>query len=223
MPQTLMKVGFTAIFVGYLMVWLPQPVVGLSFIGVEVGEWVKFLPQVRSGEIVPGRILFYLPPVTLALMMILWTVDWSGRRWQTWALRGLAILVALIAFPALEAIRYEPAGEWLLRVLLAAVVLVSAILFSLTGRLPKEYVIRGSWLAIMLLGLLGLMLPTWAYLAVRPVVSELFRGEVGIGLGVWLNAAGHLAVLLAGAFVLYNLLENTRHRVHGSADIGNAD
>jgi hypothetical protein len=220
--QLLIKVGFTAIFIGYLLVWLPQPVAGLSFIGVEIGEWVKFLPQVRSGEIVPGRDLFYLPPITLGLMMILWTAGWPNRRWQTWVMRALAVLVALLAFPALEAIRFEPAGEWLLRLLLAAFVFVVAMLFPLTGWLPRDAVIRGSWLVIMLLGLLGLLLPTWVFLAMRPAISELFRGEVGIGAGVWMNAAGHLAVLFASALALYGQLRAKRPRVHPPAEIGNS-
>jgi len=47
--QILIKAGFTAILLGYLLVWLPHEAAGLSFIGIELGEWVKFLPQVRSG------------------------------------------------------------------------------------------------------------------------------------------------------------------------------
>lgn len=213
-PQLLTKIGFTAIFIGYLLVWLPQPLAGLSFIGVEIGEWVKFLPKVQSGEIVPGRNLFYLPPITLALMMILWTAGWSNRRWRTWALRGLAVLVSLLAFPALEAIRHEPVSEWLLRLLLVTLVFLVALLFPLGERFSATTVSRISWLAIVLLAVLGLILPTWAYLAVRPAVSELFRSEVGIGLGVWLNAAGHLAVLGAGILVLIGQQEDSGRRVH---------
>jgi hypothetical protein len=220
--QLLIKVGFTAIFIGYLLVWLPQPVVGLSFIGAEIGEWVKFLPQVRSGEIVPGRNLFYLPPIALGLMMILWTAGWQNRRWQTWGLRGMAVLVALLAFPALEAIRFEPAGEWLLRLLLVILVFVVAILFPLTKRLPRDAVMCGSWLVIMLLGLLGLLLPTWAFLAMRPAISGLFRGEVGIGAGVWMNAAGHLAVLSASVLALYGQLRAKRPPVQAPVKIGSS-
>jgi hypothetical protein len=78
--------AFTMILAGYLMVWLPQPVVGLSLMGLEMGEWVKFLPQVQAGSL-PDRNLFYLPPITLSLMMIIWTAGWPNRRWQTWAAR----------------------------------------------------------------------------------------------------------------------------------------
>ncbi|MFZ0547082.1 MAG: hypothetical protein WAM60_16675, partial [Candidatus Promineifilaceae bacterium] len=68
----LLWVGFTFILAGYLMVWLPQPVVGLSLLGVEMGEWVKFLPQIQAG-LLPDRNLFYLPPILLGLMMVVWT------------------------------------------------------------------------------------------------------------------------------------------------------
>ena len=39
----LLALGLTAIFIGYFLVWLPGPGAGLSLIGVEVGEWIKFL------------------------------------------------------------------------------------------------------------------------------------------------------------------------------------
>ena len=220
--QTLAKAGFTAILIGYLMVWLPQPVVGLSFTGVELGEWVKFLPEVRAGEIAPGRNLFYLPPITLALMMILWSAGWSGRRWQTWALRGLAVLVALLAFPALEALRFEPVGEWILRLGLVTLVVIMAILSSATDGLVKEPLVRGSWIGIVLLALIGLLLPTWAYLSVRPVVSNLFRGEVGIGAGVWLNAAGHLALLAASTLALFGLAQWKQVAIGSHAEAENS-
>ena len=49
--RTLVRLGFTIILLGYFMVWLPNRLAGLSFIGLEIGEWVKFLPQLRSGQI----------------------------------------------------------------------------------------------------------------------------------------------------------------------------
>ena len=42
--------GLTAIFIGYLTVWLPNELAGLAFLGVEIGEWVKFLPAVQAAR-----------------------------------------------------------------------------------------------------------------------------------------------------------------------------
>jgi hypothetical protein len=201
-PQILLPVGFTTILVAYFLIWLPQPIVGLSFIGLEMGEWVKFLPQVRLGEISANRNYFYIPPITLGMMMIAWTVTWPNKRWQTWVARGLAVAVAFLAFPSVEAILDEPASEWLLRVILAMVVLILAALCPLFKRLPPGILIKGSWLLIMLLGLIGAIFPTWAYLAVRGPVGDLLRLAIGIGPGVWLNAAGHILLVGTAAYLL---------------------
>lgn len=193
----LLWVGFTLILAGYLMVWLPQPVVGLSLIGLEMGEWVKFLPEVQAG-LLPDRNLFYLPPVLLGLMMALWTAGWPNGRWQSWAVRGVAVLVSLLAFPAVEAVRFEPADQWLLRIGLVGLVGVTAVLSGVMDRLPQR--IRP--LLLLVLAVVGLVLPSWAYLAVRPVIAELFRTDVGIGPGLLLHIAGNLLVVVTGLLSL---------------------
>ncbi len=193
----LLWLAFTLILVGYFMVWLPQPVVGLSLIGLEMGEWVKFLPQVQAGT-VPDRNLFYLPPVLLGLMMILWTADWPNSRWQTWTLRGLAFTVSLLSFPAIEAIRDEPSDQWLLRIGLIGLVGLSAVLSPLLNRLSEK--VQPSLLLVF--ALIGIILPGWAYAAVRPVIADLLRTDIGIGPGLLLHIVGNFLVILATVVIL---------------------
>jgi hypothetical protein len=193
--QAALYLGFTAILVGYFAVWLPGPAAGLQLIGLEIGEWIKFL------GVGPRRDLFYLPPITLGLMLALLTVGWSNGRWQTWAMRGLAAAVSLLALPAIQSVTTEPRSEWLLRLALIGlvwlVVLGSGLLSGREQRPTPGWV----WGLMALLGLAGLVLPTWEYLAARPLVSQMLGLPVEIGLGVWLNAGGHL---LVGAVSLYN-------------------
>lgn len=196
--RLLYEFGFMLILAGYLMVWLPQPVVGLSFIGLEMGEWVKFLPQVRSGQIAASRNLFYLPPVLLGLMLALWTAGWPNRRWRTWAMRFLAIVVAMLAFPAVEAFLQESSDQWLTRVLMILLVAIATASIPLTDRLP-DHGLRVARIIMLILAVAGLILPTWAYLEIRPVVAQLLNNSVGIGPGVWLNGAGFLMVAIAAA------------------------
>lgn len=187
--QTQLFLAFTAITAAFFMVWLPHQAAGLSFIGLELGEEAKFLPQVQSGEILPGRSLFYLPPATVGLMLALLSGRWSNRRWQTWAARGLAVALSLLAWPALEALGTAPA-EWLWRVLLVVLVVLAAVLAPLIGQ--RE---RLLWALLAGVAVAGALLPTWVYLAVRPAFAALLRERVGIGPGVWLNLAGHLLAL----------------------------
>ena len=46
----ILNASFTVILVGYLVVWLPGPAAGLQFIGVELGEWIKFLGVGRKHD-----------------------------------------------------------------------------------------------------------------------------------------------------------------------------
>ena len=185
--QSLFLAGLTAIFVSSFLVWLPGPGAGLSLIGVELGEWIKFLGVGR------GRDLFYLPPIALGLLLALWPATWprnhtSGSHWRAWAVCLLAMGVALLAFPALAAIALEPRGEWLARLLLIVVVVVSAVAVALTG--PRVAPARWAWLLMLVVAVVGAVAPTWQYLVVRPVVAGILRQPVGIGPGVWVNALG---------------------------------
>lgn len=210
------KLGFVLVLAGYLMVWLPQPVAGLSFIGLEIGEWIKFLPQMQSGEIAANRNLFYLPPITLGLLLALWTTGWPNRRWQSWAMRAVAVLLAMLAFPAVEAILDEGADQWLGRVLAIVLVLIVALSIPVLDRLPRNSGLNLAWFLMLILAFIGLLLPTWAYMAVRPVVAQLLIRDVGVGPGVWLNGVGHF---LIGATSLLFLVERWGSRSN-TANLG---
>lgn len=190
----LLALGVTAVLVGYLMVWLPNQNVGLSFIGVEMGEWVKFLPEVRNGQLSVSRNFFYAPPIALGLIMALFTAVWPNE-WRTWLIRALAVGVSLLAFPAFEAILNEPSAEWLLRLALIGLVIVTALTAPFLGRYP-----RAVTMMIVLIALVGLILPLWAYLEIRPIVSTLLRSSVSTGPGIWLNTLGFALLMAAALF-----------------------
>jgi hypothetical protein len=107
--QTLFLLSFTTILVGYFMVWLPGPSAGLQLLGFEMGEWTKFF------GLGVKRNWFYLPPITLALAMLFFTVGWNNGRFQTWLFRGVAVVVSLLAFPALEDLTGPSQSEYLSR------------------------------------------------------------------------------------------------------------
>ena len=187
--ERLLLAGLTAVFIGYLSVWLPGPAAGLQFLGVELGEWIKFL---GVGAI---RDLFYLPPIILGLMLAVLTMGWENGRWQTWLMRGLALLVSLLAFPAYEDLIGDFRSEYLLRVALIGLVGLTIILVSLFG---KKLVTKWAWLPWVLLAILGVIgaaLPLWYYVSqVQPYVSNVFGVPVGVGWGLILYTAGCLGI-----------------------------
>lgn len=186
--QTLLIFGFTAIFVGTLTVWLVGPGAGLSFLGIELGEWLKFT------GLGARRDLFYLPPITLAAMLVLWTVTWPDQSWRAWALRGLAILVSLLAFPAVADITGPVREQYTMRVIWIG--LVGALALFAGFWRPRERWRLLPWLFMGVLGAIGLLLPTWMFGQIRPFLTDLFGWQVTAGMGLWLNGLGHGLVLL---------------------------
>lgn len=188
-PLSPVFLGLTAILVGYFLVWLPGPSAGLRLIGIELGEWIKFL------GVGSRRDLFYLPPIVVGVVLGLVAATWPNDRPQTWLARALAIAVALLSLPAIAAIQMEPRSEWMLR--LASITFVTLV--AMLGAMFSRRAAGSPWPWLLMGGvaLLGAILPTIQYLAVRPVVEEIFRHSVEIGPGVWLNMAGSLIVATA--------------------------
>lgn len=188
--QTLFLLSFTAIFIGYLMVWLPGPSAGLQLLGIEMGEWTKFF------GLGVKRYWFYLPPITLALMLLFFTVGWDNGRFQTWLFRGVAVAVSLLAFPALEDLKEAATrSEYLSRVVaIGLVVMVAGMLTFFRGQ-KRPWLQTAGWALMAVAGLVGLIWPTLIYWEVRPYASELIGVTLGYGPGFWLNLLGHAAVL----------------------------
>jgi len=200
--SVLVRFGLTSILIGYFLIWLPQQLTGLSFTGYELGEWVKFIPQVKAGELLPSRHFFYIPPITFSLILISWTLLWKNHRWQTWIVRVLAISVSFLALPSLEAVRFEPMNQWVIQLLLVLLPIIFAVLTLILGRMSLEKVTKMQQELYIVLGFAGLSLPTWAFLAIRPLASSIFQEPVPIGPGVWLNAGGHIAICAVGLISL---------------------
>ena len=198
--QTLLILGFTAVFIGYRSVWLRGPGAGLSFLGLEMGEWFNFL------GLGSRRDLFYLPPITLGLMLAIWTMTWPAREsdagfdWRAWIVRGLAVLVSLLAFPAIEDISGPVREQYVLRVVLIGLVIVVALLSGFWR--PKGAWRTLPWIALAVLGVLGAALPAWMFLQVQPFLSDILGVPVSADIGFWLNVVGNTVVAATSLFQL---------------------
>lgn len=209
----LLYIGLTLMLMGYLMVWLPGPSAGLRIIGIELGEWIKFL------GVGAGRNWFYLPPIVVGLVLAMLTFNWSNRHPGTWVARGMAIAVAMLSFPAIAAIQLEPRSEWLGRVMaIGLVVVVAAVAALFAGRRPANGWV---WLIIAGVSIVGLIAPTFQYLAVRPVVEAALHQQVGIGMGVWLNVAGALIVALVALVEFISTTQTKRTAATQAAALEN--
>lgn len=210
--QTLFLLGFTAVFIGYLMVWLPGPSAGLRFLGIEMGEWSKFL------GVGVKRNWFYLPPLTLAVMMLFFTVGWGNGRYQTWLFRGVAVAVSWLAFPALEDLTGPTKGDYFSRLAGIGLVLLLAMIIMWMGRQKgllwqardKLFLPQLGYGGMAVAGLVGLLWPSLIFEEVRPFASQIMQVQLGIGPGFWLNLLGHAGVLILAVSQLA-IKKHTKH------------
>ena len=56
---------------GYWGAWLPHPAAGLIILGIDLPEYVKFIPEVTRGEIPIKREIFFYPLLSLVVGLIL--------------------------------------------------------------------------------------------------------------------------------------------------------
>jgi len=63
--------GLALAIVGYFGSWVDHKTAALVLTGQDMGEFVKFLPEVRDGTAPMIREFFYLPPFAAALSLIL--------------------------------------------------------------------------------------------------------------------------------------------------------
>ncbi len=173
---------------GYYGPWVPHRAAGLVILGLDLAEYVKFLPQVRSGAIRLQRELFYLPLFVAAVVAALL----ASRRRLPPVVRvffGLAAIpLALAMLP--PAWRPDTLLQPEFRLQTIAIAFCLALLpgVVLTRYLPDRLVLA---LAALLCVAAG-VIPAWAFLQVQPAIAELYNHPLALGWGFWACLGGYL-------------------------------
>lgn len=196
----LLPLGWGLAAVGYYGPWIAHATAALTLSGVDMGEFVKFLPGVLDGSLAVVRQLFYLPPFAIVVSMAL--LVGSRRLRYPWLLCALFLIPAVPISLQLLPPAWSPATlrtpEFRLQAIALGVCWLLLAGFWLLGRLP-------SWLTGSLsaaLSLAALVLAAWQYSIVKPAIDAVYRCPPAIGWGFFLCMAG-LAILTiaSGLFV----------------------
>ena len=212
--STWVHLGFVFILVGYFLPWFKLDAAGLTLIGIDISEWLKFMPQFATGEMVapagseglcvtptggelPNRNYFYLPPLTLGGMVVMWSIVGAGRGVRGWLVAAVGCAIALLAMPAFEALplnleRFCQFSEWRFRLISIGLVMALTAARPLLGRLQPDYHI----IAITLLALTGAVFPSWLLYLSRSAYIFWLRLTPDPGLGFWLHLVGTLLILI---------------------------
>ena len=195
----LLLLAVAAGVVGYYGPWVAHRAAGLVIMGLDLAEYVKFLPQVFSGPLVTRREIFYLPLFAASVTASLFASRRCVPIWLRWALAFLAAPLALAMLPPAWSPGLLRMEEFRIQILAIAVCLLLIPGVVLTRYLPD-------WLVLLIVAFLAMLAaigPTWAFLQARAVIDQVYRRPPTVGWGFWTSLVGYFgAAFLAIAEIL---------------------
>jgi hypothetical protein len=201
MLKRFVPLGIALVLVGYWSPWVNHKTAALVLSGLDMAEFVKFLPGVRAGTEFMIRELFYLPPLAAALCLAL-TGSNRHLRYPLWARAIMvvaAIALAIIVLPPypliLQALSSDEFGRQFLMGIGCLAVIAASLLYR---RLPRVIVVA----LLIAISLAGAIPPLWQFLSIRSALARVYGQPIHIGWGLWLTAAGFLVVAGAGGWIL---------------------
>lgn len=221
--RLLLPLGALLAFLGYTGPWVDHRVAGLVILGLDLGEYVKFLPQVRAGITDLWREGFYLPlvAVSLTLSLCTWRADlrWPAhftrspgqppvghpltRSILRWLLIAFQVAGAVVAALNLLPPAWTP-GRMMTpefqQQTAALVLCLGAVAFGpFLALLPR----RVTGALVLLLCLPASFVPVPQFLAVLPEIGTLYNHALAPGWGMYLMIAGLLLLLALGGLLLF--------------------
>ncbi len=186
----LLPLGALLAFLGYVGPWVDHRVAGLAILGLDLGEYVKFLPEVRSGAIGLWREGFYLPLVAVSLALSLCTclppriAAIRGFHWLGWWLLQViaAIVAALNLLPPAWTPQRMLTPEFQQQAAALALCLAAVASGPFLALLPR--LVDGRWL-VLLLSLWAAVVPVQQFLAVLPEIATLYNHPLAPGWGMY--------------------------------------
>jgi len=188
-PRWLIPLGGLLALIGYFGPWVNHRAAGLVVTGLDLGEYVKFLPAVRGGQLMLWREGFYLPLVAVSLTFSMHAFRKPLR--YPWPIRALLLALAMVAALNLLPPAWTPAllttPEFQMQTAALVICLLAAgfspFLALMPQPLPKIIVIG--------LSIGALWFPISGFLRVLPLISALYNhplqpgwGMFGLGLGL---------------------------------------
>jgi hypothetical protein len=202
-------VGLALAGLGYWGPWIWHPSAALTLIGLDLGEFVKFLPSVRSGQLTLHREIFFLPAAALSLNLTLIAYRRGSRlKWPGKIIASLgAIAIALAMLPP----AWSPATLRLPEFRTLTILITLCVVFALTGPLweglPRRW-LSGVALFFAALAIIG---PLWQFWLALPAIQTAYGRPLTIGWGPVTMALGWLL------FAASEGLQMTQHGREGNS------
>jgi hypothetical protein len=197
--RVLAPVGWALAAVGYFGPWITHETAALTLSGVDMGEFVKFLPSVLDGSLEVVRQLFYLPPVAVVFGIAMLTCS-RRLRYQT-IVRVLALALAVPVSLQLLPPAWSPftlmSAEFRLQAVGMATLWLLLAGTCFWGRLS----VRLLGVLSALVALAAAILSAWQFKLAKPAIDGVYSTTTGTGWGFHVCIAGLAAMVVVGVLM----------------------
>ncbi|MEM7345279.1 MAG: hypothetical protein AAF485_13655 [Chloroflexota bacterium] len=202
------KVTTSWLFVGGLLLtgigaafapWVWQDGVALQITAPGLAEFVKFLPEVRSGQLQINRLQSLYP---LFVVILSWVISIANQELSLplWLKGILLIGVVPLGLAALSPV-WTPeilvAEEFRSQTIIVVIAIGLIVLAPLLQKLPFKALI----VIISVANIVALTQATRLFNTVQAAIANSYQGEIILGWGWWLTIAGILLSSLAGLWL----------------------
>jgi hypothetical protein len=181
-------------------------VAGLAILGLDLGEYVKFLPQVRAGTTSLWREAFYLPlvAISLALSLCTWRLELRWRQplvaWPMIALQVAgAIVAALNLLPPAWTPQRMMTPEFQQQAAAITLCLGAMAFGPFLALLPR--LVTG--LIVLVLSAGASVVPVMQFLRVLPEIAILYNHDLVPGWGMYLMLIGLAVLMVLGGLLAF--------------------
>ncbi len=183
---------------GAFLPWVWREGVALQLTAPGLAEFVKFLPEVRSGQVQIERLFFMLPLFLAMLALPLFATNQTLKLpiWLRWLMRLAVIPLALASLSPVWTPAILVSPEFRLQTLLAATAVGLAVIAPLFKRLPLRILI----ILLVVGDLAALTFPLWQFSLIQAGISEAYHQPISLGWGWWLTEGGIFMSVVGGVW-----------------------
>ena len=191
-------IALILIGVGYFGPWVWHKAAGLNLSADDLGEWIKFLPAWKEGQLPVLRELFYLPIWLTSIGLGLRAGHIKSWPWKliVLALSMLLVLSPLPKYPELLSAYREP--EFMLTFWATVMALLLSVTFAFCGARLPDRVEAILWIVI---GVSAALFAPWMFGRALPDIDRLYH--YSIGWGIVAEVIGGIMLALIGGVLLF--------------------
>ena len=183
---------------GYFGPWVWHKAAGLNLSADDMGEWIKFLPAWKAGQLPVMRELFYLPIwlTSMGLGLMAGRIKaWPGKI-AVLAVAVILVLTPLPKYPELLSAFREP--EFMLTFWTTVTALLLTVIGAFFGARLPDRVEAVLWIMI---GLSVALFAPWMFGRAMPDIDRLYHYSIGWGI-VAVVSGGLLMAGMGGVLLL---------------------